>query len=409
MTKIGVGCGNDRDAFNAGKQMMQSALQAAGIDHADIVLAFCAGTLDYDRFFHGLKDVVGRETPVIGGATIGIVTNTHLSYKGFPAAVAAIQSDTIRFRVAATGGIDEGEASAGERLAGALPLSEQDRLLLIFYDSVRVAATSDAPPLLNSSAPLLAGLERGLYGGIPIVGAGLLGDYAFNPTRQFCGDRVEKQHVTGCMVSGAVSVYHTIMHGCVPLDGVYHRITKLEGSVLYELGGKPIIPLINEFFGNTNWQSERPVNYLTIGINYGERYGMPQESNYVNRLITGVTPDGKGIGMFEPDLAPGVEIQFMIRDNSAMFNSVKANSASIIERIKHDGKAPIFTFYIDCAGRTAEQSYTDKEEAAEVQKILNRAQIPLLGFYSGVEIAPLLGRSRGLDWTAVLLIFAEDR
>jgi len=32
----------------------------------------------------------------------------------------------------------------------------------------------------------------------------------------------------------------------------------------------------------------------------------------------------------------------------------------------------------------------------------------LLGFYSGVEIAPFLGRSRGLDWTGVLLLFVED-
>jgi hypothetical protein len=31
-----------------------------------------------------------------------------------------------------------------------------------------------------------------------------------------------------------------------------------------------------------------------------------------------------------------------------------------------------------------------------------------LGFYSGVEIAPLMGRSRGLDWTGVLVVIAED-
>lgn len=35
--------------------------------------------------------------------------------------------------------------------------------------------------------------------------------------------------------------------------------------------------------------------------------------------------------------------------------------------------------------------------------------VPLLGFYSGVEIAPLMGKSRGLDWTAVLLILARSK
>jgi len=33
----------------------------------------------------------------------------------------------------------------------------------------------------------------------------------------------------------------------------------------------------------------------------------------------------------------------------------------------------------------------------------------LLGFYSGVEVAPLLGKSRGLDWTGVLLVFAKGK
>jgi small ligand-binding sensory domain FIST len=127
----------------------------------------------------------------------------------------------------------------------------------------------------------------------------------------------------------------------------------------------------------------------------------------VNRLITGVIPDGSGIRMFEPDLAPGVEIQFMIRDNKMMISSARENTTKLLAKIEEDKKRPLFALYIDCAGRTAELSYTEGEEAAEVQKILNLHNIPLLGFYSGVEIAPLFGRSRGLDWTGVLMIIAE--
>jgi hypothetical protein len=50
---------------------------------------------------------------------------------------------------------------------------------------------------------------------------------------------------------------------------------------------------------------------------------------------------------------------------------------------------------------------TKIEEASEVQEVFNQYNIPLLGFYSGVEIAPLLKKSRGLDWTGVLLVLAE--
>ena len=63
--------------------------------------------------------------------------------------------------------------------------------------------------------------------------------------------------------------------------------------------------------------------------------------------------------------------------------------------------------YIDCAGRNARYSDTMEEEATEIAAAMNRERIPLLGFYSGVEVAPLPGRSRGLDWTGVLTVFAR--
>ena len=47
------------------------------------------------------------------------------------------------------------------------------------------------------------------------------------------------------------------------------------------------------------------------------------------------------------------------------------------------------------------------EEAAEVQAQCNDFGVPLLGIYCGVEIAPFLGKSRGLDWSGVFVVFAE--
>ena len=78
----------------------------------------------------------------------------------------------------------------------------------------------------------------------------------------------------------------------------------------------------------------------------------------------------------------------------------------------------MFALYIDCAGRTSAFSGADVEEAAILQyrqsarADLEQAELgpetPLLGFYSGVEIAPLLGRSRPLDWTGVLTLFTLE-
>jgi len=40
---------------------------------------------------------------------------------------------------------------------------------------------------------------------------------------------------------------------------------------------------------------------------------------------------------------------------------------------------------------------------------MNRYNTPLFGFYSGVEVAPIFRKSRGLDWTGVLMLLAKDK
>jgi small ligand-binding sensory domain FIST len=409
VTKIGVGYGNDQDAYGLGRSVARAALEASGITQADMLFAFCNGRLDIDRFYLGLRSVVGDATPIVGGSSIGVVTCAELSYEGFPAAAAAISSDSMQFAVSSAGELDRDEAATGVRLINGLQLGDLDRLLLIFYDSVRVPPGPNGPPVLNSSAPLLDGVEGKLAGHVPVFGAGLVGDYGFGVTRQFCGDRCDVQQAVGCLVSGDLTVYQTTMHGCIPLNGVYHTITRMQGNTVYELDGKPVVQIIDQLFGNSDWQKELPpISNLTIGVNHGERFGPPQEANYVNRLITGVIPDGSGIGMFESDLVPGQEIQFMIRDNRMMLESVRKNPPALLEKIRSEGKRPVFALYIDCSGRTAAYSATSEEEAAVVQSAMKGAGVPFLGFYSGVEIAPMLGRSRGLDWTGVLVILAED-
>jgi small ligand-binding sensory domain FIST len=211
------------------------------------------------------------------------------------------------------------------------------------------------------------------------------------------------------MLSGDFKPYFRIMHGCRPLDGIYHKITKMDGSIIYELDGKPIVEMIDELYGNSNWRSQSPVKLLTIGKNHGKRYEQPIEENYVNRLITGCLPNGEGIGIFEPDFKTGTEIQFMLRDAEIMIESAKKNSAELMDQIKADGKKALFGLYIDCAGRSADYSNTNIEEASEIQSIFNQHNSPLFGFFSGVEVAPFLQKSRGLDWTGVLLVLAGDK
>jgi len=406
--KAGIGYCNEPRAFLAGKNAAENAKEKGGISIPNIAFAFCSGQLDQDDFFSGVQSVVGSETPIVGGSALGIITNESISYKGYPAGVAVIQSEKIEYHIAVVNGLDKDEELAGERLVGKLTNQQKGKALIIFYDSVKEPPSEDRPPVLNASSLLLKGIQKEIKSNLPIFGAGLIGDYGFStPTRLFCGAFANSLSAVGLLLTGDFTPYYRIMHGCSPLDGIYHKITKMEGSVIYELDDKPIVDIIDELYGNQHWRYRHPVDLLTIGVNHGGRFETPKESNYVNRLITGVRPDGKGIEIFEPDLETGAEIQFMLRDSIRMIESAKKNSSELMDQIKADRKKPFLGIYIDCAGRTADYSNTTTEEATEVQKILNQNETPLLGFYSGVEIAPFLQKSRGLDWTGVLLVLAE--
>ena len=406
--KVGIGYNQKKDAFAAGKKGAEDAIEKGAVFRPDFAFAFCSEKVDPDMFFKGIQSVIGDKTPIAGGSASGVISNEELSYEGSATAVAVIESDGLRFQIAVVDELDKGEEVAGKRLAETITDLTEGNALIMFYDSIKTPATENSPPVLNASTPLISGFEKGLQGNIPVWGAGLVGDYNFfHPTRQFCGTYVDSQSVVGVLLSGSFTPYFRIMHGCSPLDGVYHKVTKIEGSTLYELDGKPVVEIIDDLYGNQDWRHLHPVDLLTIGVNYGERFEEPEEANYVNRLITGALPDGSGISIFEPDLEYGSEIQFMLRDSSRMISSARENASDVMDQIRADGKKAAFGLYIDCAGRSAGYSNTTSEEAGEVMDVLTRHNTPLLGFYSGVEIAPFLQKSRGLDWTGVLLVLAE--
>ena len=96
----------------------------------------------------------------------------------------------------------------------------------------------------------------------------------------------------------------------------------------------------------------------------------------------------------------------MRRSNEKMLESARSISQRLLDEVKDFD--PFLGIYIDCAGRTSGFCGAGAEEGAFVQETIG-AEMPLLGFYSGVEVAPFMGGSRALDWTGVLIVLSEDR
>lgn len=126
-----------------------------------------------------------------------------------------------------------------------------------------------------------------------------------------------------------------------------------------------------------------------------------------NRLILTGNRDTGSITLFEPDFAEGAMVQLMQNDNELMLAAAREGAVAAMRAGADAGEA-ILRLYIDCAGRASVMSGTDEEEASVVTKTLID-RVPFMGFYSGVEIAPIRQRSQPLDWTGVLTTLKVQR
>ncbi len=403
--RSGVGYSDTTDSAAAGRQAAEKAMMYASTDKSDFTMAFCGGNHDPFAFLKAVGEIVG-ETTLIGGMTVGVITNEKIGYGGYETGVAVVSADDIRFDAVAVGNLSDGEEAAGVEF-GRL-LSEKSRLdskgALFFYDSIK---QSD-PFAVNLASQLVKGVEKSLpIPHMPLLGGGVMKDYQWHEAPIFAGDQALMQHAAGVVVSGNCAFHHAISHGCEPASD-YHTITNIEGPIVRELDGRPALNVIEDIIGAGAGDDWRQYSLLvTLGANYSDDpYGDFKEDEYVNRLIAGVNPEDGSLILFESDFGPGEKVQIMRRSNEKMLESARSISESLLDEVKDSD--PFLGIYIDCAGRTSGFCGAGAEEGAFVQETIG-AEMPLLGFYSGVEVAPFMGGSRALDWTGVLIVLSEDR
>jgi signal transduction histidine kinase/ActR/RegA family two-component response regulator len=394
-----VGYSDNPNTPAAGKQAAEAALTRAGLaGPCDLVLLFATARHDQRVLRDSVASVTGPAR-IYGGGAVGIITNEFFGYAGDQIGVACIWLEGARCDVIIDDGLLEGEEETGVRLGkrlaamGTTPRSP----VMLFYDAID---RTGGDVRMKMATWLLAGLQKGLGFFPDLTGAGIMGDHACSPTSQWTGEDMSEHCAMALKFSGDVRIDSVIMHGCRPASQ-YYTITKAEGPVILEINGKPALRFMDELLGSSISVDEYPF-FLLFGINRGERWGEYDENNYASRLCLGIDKEREGIVMFEPDMVAGTEFQLMYR--SLDLDYMQPKIEGIFDRLK--GRKPVFAMYIDCAGRCAGYGGMDIEDAVALRKIV-ADRVPLLGLYTGVEIARIGGQPRGLDWTGVFCLFSE--
>lgn len=400
--QVGVGYSDSPDSAAAGKQAVQEALSKVKKEQpCDLVLLFSTARHNQQILREGVAELVGDSCRIFGGGAAGIITNDRFGYAGDQVGAACIWLEDSQCNVVAEEGLLESELDTGERMGKRLAELgvSQDSSVMLFYDAVD--QTEDKLRLLMATW-VLEGLEKGLGFFPDITGAGMQGDHTCTPVQQYLGDKMGQHSAFALAFSDNVRIDSVIMHGCRP-SSPYYTVTKAEGPVILEINGEPALSFMDKLLGSALTPEDYPF-FLLFGINYGERWGEYNEKDYASRLCFGIDKERDGIIMFEPDMVAGTQFQIMFR--SLDLDYMKPKIQEVFDKV--EGREPLFAMYIDCAGRCAGYGGVDLEDAYVIQEAV-KDRIPLLGLYTGVEIASTGGRPRGLDWTGVFCIFSRSK
>ncbi|MCK5116167.1 MAG: FIST C-terminal domain-containing protein [Candidatus Aegiribacteria sp.] len=399
---VHIGKSQNTESEKAGREAAGEAKnQITDNDSISWVLAFCGGRYEPEKVLKGIRSELGN-IDIYGGSSAGIITNSSLGYTGYECGLAIFTAPFPVPEAVMIDNMEAGEYEAGRNLGHELAkVTVEGNTVLVFYDNVR----SSPPPVLYTGSQLVDGIYDGLAGkNLHIIGAGMVGDFTFSPSFLFNGSRTTKHSAIAIVLPDTLTSHTAIMHGCTPVSS-FLEITKINGPVLYELDGRPATDVFSEMLGTepADLSNSKIPFLVALGRKYGDLYAKFDERSYVTRLVINANPEEGSVTLFEADFQLGTKVQIMSRDNRMMVESVEKRTAELLETI--EGK-PEFALYIDCAGRASGFSGSEVEEAGIVRKLIG-SSMPLLGFYSGVEIAPLMGHSRPLDWTGVLTVFSS--
>ncbi len=398
--QVGVGYCDNPDSRIAGRSAAEKAIVRAGrTDPCSMVLLFGTARHNQQVLRAEVAAVTGNEDHIYGGGSVGIITNDAFGYAGDQVGVACIWLDGSECNVITERDLVKGEKETGIRLGRKLKElgTEPDSPVMLFYDAID--QTEDGMRMMMATW-LLEGIESGLGYFPDLTGAGVQGDHICTPTKQFIGKEIEDHTAFALAFSDDISMDSVIMHGCRPAS-TYYTVTKAEGSVILEINGVRAIDFMDSLLGPSITPEDYPF-FLLFGINQGERWGEYDENNYASRLCLGIDKERGGIVMFEPDMVAGTEFQLMFR--SLDLDYMKPKLDELFANM--EDKEPVFAMYIDCAGRCAGYGGVDLEDAFIIQEAV-QDRIPLLGLYTGVEIASVGGVPRGLDWTGVFVVFSK--
>ncbi len=236
-----------------------------------------------------------------------------------------------------------------------------------------------------------------------ILGGVASGGTGPGETRLFMDRTVMSSGAVGVALTGNVDVVALVSQGCRPIGPVL-TVTRSEGNVIFELGGKSPVQRLQELYATL---PEHDRELLTAGLLVGrviDEYKTEFErGDFLVRGVVGADPESGAVAVGD-EVAVGETIQFHVRDEASADNDLRTTLK--IARDKLGDRRVAGGLLFTCNGRGSRMFSTPDHDAALLASELGDP--PIAGFFCAGELGPVGSKNFLHGFTASMALFSED-
>ena len=381
MLQASVGISQGDDAYAVGANACQDAFDRLEASDPSVVLVFSSVEYDQQKMLDGVRSV-SKETPLVGCSTAGEIT-TDGPARRHSVAVMALKSDSISFFSGLGEHIEKSATEAGKAAADAVKGKALQGKLDAFIMLPDVLA--------GNGADIVRGVLQSLGSHFPVVGGAAGDDFEFKRTYQYLDGKVYSGAVVCLGLQGNFKMGIGVKHGWIPI-GLPKKVTKSIGAVLHELDGKPAIQIYEEYFGKELASGLRTETLAKLAITYP--LGMQVAGSEELLIRDPITVDKKGSITCAAEIPEGSDIRLMIGSREEAVKVAKIAAENALAQL--EGGKPKAIIIFNCIARNKLFGEHSGDEIDAIQEALG-SEVPLIGFYTYGEQAPLGGEVRTIN------------
>jgi small ligand-binding sensory domain FIST len=245
---------------------------------------------------------------------------------------------------------------------------------------------------------LLAHLNEQVPGAV-VMGGMASGELGLQQSRLFLDGRALAGGAVGAHLPQA-DVHPLVAQGCRPVGAPY-TITRANGHLIQELGGRPPLVRLQELASALpGCERELLAAGVQLGVVINEYQAEPGQGDFLIRDIVGADPESGAVAVGE-EVEVGRSVQFHVRDAQSADEDLRRTLER--EAAALDGRRAAGALLFTCNGRGSRLFSAPDHDAGLLAKMLG--EIPVAGFFCAGELGPVGGRNFLHAYTASIALF----